>query len=624
MKDLDKIPIETLKLSRRTKHLLLRTRIITVGDLKMFIQHNNLLQIRQIGENSVNEINNVLDAYKDFSSQGEEKEISSNQPFIPGEVVNKIAIDSVNLPKSILNPLKRIGIKTIGDLGNTPESVIRNINRIGPKSFAVVKQILADVLSDPSNYIIEEPAKVEKEQLNWAQLVQSYFESEKETYVFVMLSRYGVKPKTLEVIASELGVTRERVRQIQEAAVIRFLNYMRLEAGATELLGKVSGILSFYGKDLSLKKFRETLKKEDILGEFSPSFVSERISKVDPFEALICWLTLLTNSKYSLEPVVFPIDINALINFKNVSINDFEILENISSKIRKKIKRKMYFTGGINIKDAIAILSANEKIATLVLQDLNFRKLDKFWYVLKTYDANEDGTKIPLRGAGLKILAATPEVELSVFCDGLRRHISRFYSSLAPNEVIVYTLKVLGFDVDTNGQVSTKLSLNNNFSRSEKSIISIMTKNDGVASFLEIAEEFFLHNLSLPAVSVTLKRSPIVEKVDEGLYKLRGAKISWQQIETAKKRQKSFSQDDEIIHGLDGIVRVRLTVNNYAYLTGVVGSYNIIGLTGSWPIVSNNEFFGDARMDESYLWGLSKIFKKLEKFINNMFIICSL
>ena len=63
---------------------------------------------------------------------------------------------------------------------------------------------------------------------------------------------------------------------------------------------------------------------------------------------------------------------------------------------------------------------------------------------------------------------------------------------------------------------------------------------------------------------------------------------------------------------MDGIVRVRITINNYAYLTGVISSYNIKGMVGSWSIIYNNESFGEAKMDESYLWCLTKIFKKLD------------
>ncbi len=280
--------------------------------------------------------------------------------------------------------------------------------------------------------------------------------------------------------------------------------------------------------------------------------------------------------------------------------------------MRRKLRRKVRFTGGINIKEASKILSEDEHTTELVLRGLNLERIEDYWYSLNAHDAENDGSKIPLRIGGLKMLAVKPDIHFDIFYDGLRRYINRLYPSIAPKNVVAHILKLLGFEIDEQELVSSRLNKKNILSQSEKSLASAITRNGGVASFLEIAEEFFLQNLSLAAVSVTLKRSPIVEKVDEGLYKLRGTEISWHQIDIGKKRQKRFSQDEEVAHGLDGIVRIRLTVNSYTYLTGVVGSYSAKGMYGSWSVLHNDESFGDARMDESYLWGLAKIFKRLD------------
>ncbi|GEM_PF-2581236 len=631
MRDRNQDPIENLKLSSRIRHLLLRTGILTVSDIKIFMMRNNLMKIRQIGEKGSNEIINALDAYKEFSLPNVVNEIPKRQSLISKEGIDKLSIDLIELPRTAKNPLKRKGIKTVGDLQNASEADLLEINRIGPKLLKEIKQTLFAIYANPDKYLVQSnflledekvndsQSKIEhiavelaKKKVNWSDIVQDHFEVEKDNYTFIMLSRYGVNPKTLEEIAVKFGVTRERVRQIQVAAALRFLNHVRLKRGSPEILKKVVEILSSHGDDLSLEKFREKLIEMDILGEFSTSFVSERISKVNLFEALICWLTLISNPKYSLVPAILPVDINSLKNSKIVSINDVEILRNISSKERRKIKRKVYFTGGINIKDAIALLSANERIATMVLDDLKLKKLENSWYTLNSFDVKVDGGKVPLRVAGLKILSITSEVDFSIFCDGLNKHVNRFYAMLAPPNVLKHFLPLLGFEISEYDKVSTKLSVAEALSKSENSVISAIVRNDGVASFYEIAEEFFQNKLSLPAVSVTLRRSPIVEKLDDGFYKLRGVEITWQQIEIAKKRQKRFSQDDEVIYGLDGVIRMNLTISNYAYLTGVIGVNKLRELSGSsWLIVHEKQSFGKAKMDDVYLWGLGPLFKSL-------------
>lgn len=57
---------------------------------------------------------------------------------------------------------------------------------------------------------------------------------------------------------------------------------------------------------------------------------------------------------------------------------------------------------------------------------------------------------------------------------------------------------------------------------------------------------------------------------------------------------------------------MRLTVSSYAFLTGVVGSYGIRELSGSWSVTHDDKPFGEAKIDDVYLWGLAKLFKKLD------------
>ncbi|MBK6646443.1 MAG: hypothetical protein IPG44_11990 [Anaerolineales bacterium] len=258
----------------------------------------------------------------------------------------------------------------------------------------------------------------------------------------------------------------------------------------------------------------------------------------------------------------------------------------------------------------LGILSKDERITSLALKNLNLQKVDNEWFTYKQLTDEQDNSKIPLRVAGLKMLAVNSNINIDNFHDGLRRHASRFYAGIAPIYVVEHILPVLGFDV-RESKVSTPLSTVGVLSKSEQCLISAINKNGGVASFLEIAEEFFLHSLSLPAVSVTLKRSPIAEKVNEGFHKLRGIDISWQQIEDAQKRQKRFAQDEEVTHGLDGVVRMKFTVNSYAFLTGVIGAYSVREMSGSWSLVYKNKLYGEVKIDESYLWSLAKLFKEL-------------
>jgi hypothetical protein len=615
MQEFDHISIEALNLSRRIYHALVRGRVLTIGDLRQFFQNKDRIQIRNIGEKSLDEISKALEEMPNNSSllshaKNESVQLNYHEDKWERKTIQS-PIEVLNLPAAIRGMLKKHGINTVEDLRKTPNSSLLRVNLIGPKQLMEINRLLDEFVDNFGVIVVKEPvAIVEKKIITWSQVVEDYFRNEKDVYSYILISRFGYIPKTLEEIAAELGVTRERVRQIQEAVAIRYLKHIQF-SGGMELLNKIENIFSTHADDLSLTGFEIILKREGILDRFSEPITKEHIRKLDLLETLICWLNLLSNKRYTLQPIEFSVGIFDLVRAGNISIRDRAAMLKISSKQRRQIKRKVLFTGGITVKEAVRILSTDERVTTLALESLNFRKLDKEWFSFKDLDNDKDNSKIPLRLAGLKMLTVNPETEIGEFHEGLRRHASRFYPSIAPLHVIKHLLPMLGFEIK-NSKVTTQLSTKGILSQSEKSLVATIEKNSGVASFLEIAEEFFLRKLSLPAVSATLKRSPIVEKADDGLYKLRGTDISWQQIEDAKKRQKRFSQDDEVTHGLDGVVRMRFTVNSYAFLTGVVGANSIKELLGSWSVVHDGKSVGEAKIDDVYLWGLSKLFKKLD------------
>lgn len=614
MQEVDHISIQALNLSTRTRHALSRSGIKTVGQLKQLDLKKRTAQIRRIGEKSFAEISRALEEFRRDPNtlarfEEEQKKLQFNESDNERATGQK-SIDNLNLQPAIRGMLKKHAIKTLDDLRKAPDSMLLDITLIGPKKLAEIRAVLNDFDDIPKTDVTNKSVSVvEKRPFTWAEIIEEYFRNEKDVYSYILISRFGFSPKKLEEIATELGITRERVRQVQEAAVVRYLNHIRF-SGAIRLLEKVEEVFSAHGDGLSLSSFKAILKKEGVLGQFSEPVRTEHIRNLDLLETMICWLNLISNKKYTIQPIEFSVDISDLTKSGRISIRDHATLMNISKRERRKIKRKVLFTGGITVKEASKILSKNEEITVLVLKDLNLQKIDDEWFTFKTLADDQDNSKIPLRIAGLKMLAVNPVMTFDSFHDGLRRHASRFYAGIAPIHVVEHVLPVLGFEI-RGSIISTQLSVNGILSQSEKCLIAAIKKNGGIASFLEIAEEFFFQNLSLPAVSATLKRSPIAEKVNDGFHKLRGTEISWQDIEIAQKRQKRFAQDDEVTHGLDGVVRMKFTANSYAFLTGVVGAWSVKEMSGSWSVIHDGVPFGDAKIDETYLWGLAKVFKKI-------------
>ena len=61
MQEFDHIAIETLNLSRRTYHALVRSGVLTIGNLRQFYKDKDKYQIRNIGQKSLDEISKALD-----------------------------------------------------------------------------------------------------------------------------------------------------------------------------------------------------------------------------------------------------------------------------------------------------------------------------------------------------------------------------------------------------------------------------------------------------------------------------------------------------------------------------------------------------------------------------------
>ena len=354
MQDFDHIAIEKLNLSRRTYHALARSRILTLGNLRQFYKDKDKHQIRNIGQKSLDEISKVLEELpNNFSllSQAEKKPAQlSFQEDVTADKTIQLPIDVLGLSASVRGKLKQQGIKTIDELRKAPDFVLLNINLIGSKKLAEIRQLLDDFVDNTKTTITDKHITVvEKRNVTWAQIVESYFRNEKHVYSYILISRFGFSPRTLEEIAVELGVTRERVRQIQEAVAVRYLKHIRF-SGALGLLARIETIFSTYGDGLSLVGLKTILKKEDMLGQFSETVKTEHIKDLDLLETLFCWLSLISNKKYTLHPIEFSVDISSLAKSGKISIRDHGTLMNISTKERRKIRRKVLFTGGITIK----------------------------------------------------------------------------------------------------------------------------------------------------------------------------------------------------------------------------------------------------------------------------------
>jgi hypothetical protein len=177
------------------------------------------------------------------------------------------------------------------------------------------------------------------------------------------------------------------------------------------------------------------------------------------------------------------------------------------------------FAGGIRLVEASEILRLTEDATRHELERLGLEPIISGWFSFTHLDRHS--LKSPLRNAGLKMLSACPCMSLDAFCDGLLHHISRSYSSLASRPVLFHYLRLLGFEI-SDGQVTTYVPCMGALSKPERCFVDLVAKLGGIVKYAEVVEYFHAQGLSRPSATIMLKTSPIVEKVETGLYKIRG------------------------------------------------------------------------------------------------------
>ncbi len=237
----------------------------------------------------------------------------SNDPL---SRLGEMNIASLEISKRQVQALARAGIVTIADLTPLTEHDLFLIKGIAKQSVQEIRQALARALESPFDYIEDIPAGhpgelVESPPLNtWAQIIEPFLRSEKEIRIHVLLSRFGMNRRTLGELAVELGISEERVRQI-EIRTARALMDHTASPPANRLLAKITQVLAEAPGDLSPAYIKATLMEMGILGSFSAP-VSSGLHAVEAFETLICWLEVMSNIRFALPPRRFPVGLGDL------------------------------------------------------------------------------------------------------------------------------------------------------------------------------------------------------------------------------------------------------------------------------------------------------------------------
>jgi DNA-binding XRE family transcriptional regulator len=260
------ISIDALGLSNRTRHLLSREQILTVEELVSSRANGKLASLRGMGPGTLHEIDEALASFSpviDLKNQvsferfvrEEFKKITikAKLELETGRLSDKVICDNACLDQCFVNDIDTTPFQSILDLKPIFDCALKSED---------IHQELQDLLVDQS-----------KREIN------------------VLLGRFGPNKRTLEDLAHNLNVTRERVRQIElgaEAKVV--LAYQRNWLPRTQT---AINIAKAYGNRFRYETWKNKLEGINLIGSKKLIINNERIDSIDTLRIMISIVRLL-------------------------------------------------------------------------------------------------------------------------------------------------------------------------------------------------------------------------------------------------------------------------------------------------------------------------------------------
>ncbi|OQY99713.1 MAG: hypothetical protein B6D41_00815 [Chloroflexi bacterium UTCFX4] len=577
--------IEVLGLSARPYHCLKRANLKTIGDV---LAHNDgdLSSIHNLGPKSLKEIHERLQDYK------------MGRLPVTSQAIAEIA--------PLQDPVAEWGVQLA-----TLELEIeqgRLTKQLKCYTYSLDELIrTGSTLSADQRELLEYELKYHLKFSTLNQELHVLTNTLSPREFLVILSRYGFSPKTLQEIADDLHLTRERVRQIQRRASHRIAqalernDFWRLETAlfhARQL-----------GLQFSLAKWERLLVEKNLVSE--TSFMLKAPTE-EPQNIIQVVIAILQANAESDEPTTrfqLPEQIQSVLENPSLTVEQNRLAKQFPVKELRRVRRECRNAGAVSIY----LISRRLKVSTLTvamaLQAHGYEPITKEWLVKDP--PKSEGISVHISAFQvnvIKMLNICGPLSVDSIREGLDNHISRFEMSAPPVSVLRQVLGRYGFEINAKSMVVDFPSANISFSEGERAFFHLVQTKGPVINFHEISQEFELRKLSTALLPVTLRYSVIVQRIDQGLYILRGTNFNRQDVEAANTRRPVIEQDSTLHFSSDGTITYEINVGIYGkHGTFPVGEAK--RLAGEWQVVDKNIDLGQVQVGDTRIWGLEKAMK---------------
>lgn len=259
--------IEKLNLSRHSFNVLVRVDIRTVGEVVQLSESVRLQAIRELGTKCILEIAAILTQVKILNGGEVEN-------WLPSDVWSRLVV-------KILNDFETESIRKKDKI---PELVIRGQLQLVGKQLSrgllheeaviaekLIKDWLAEIEAIKSNRVYEVLAAILGSSLNICEEIEFFLNQIPGQYrMTVLLSTYGLEPKNLRQIGEELGISRERVRQIRIALKDKATYISNLKTRLTLLrMQSALFIAGDLGLDITYEQWAQRIRLSGLVGDWT-------------------------------------------------------------------------------------------------------------------------------------------------------------------------------------------------------------------------------------------------------------------------------------------------------------------------------------------------------------------
>ena len=440
----------------------------------------------------------------------------------------------------------------------------------------------------------------------------------------VLLTAHGLEPKNLRETGDELGISRERVRQIRRGIKDKATSIINLKT-KPDLLRIQSALLiaKDLGLDITYEQWTQRIRSSGLVGDWrSKDFVG-----TDTIEAMVAICNLLADCK--IHWMQIPKNLQYAVQLAtegkpNIPAKILHAADTLPDEVRRLINRHTKFSGGVHVRWLSHESGRKLEEMKDILQGIGYRVLSKDWSAPHQISYSDVFHRC-LR----QMFQYCGRLGIDDICAGIRHGVSRSGFSepeylvnkgtvqsrsvfpVPPPDVMDEILRIGGYQFD-NELYYWDSAYDEKLNKAENIIINCLEQIGPVLHHSELVHAFIENELSLPALSAALNYSPLFDKVELGLYKLRGREVTYQDIGRAQAAGEPQSLHPEVGYDMEGNIIVSVTLSAITVGSDTIVCERFPDLSGAnWKCYVNGEEAGELNAVENEFRRLKKPFELL-------------